>query len=56
MFKGKRSGKILSAVLESFGWAQTVSIWAVEIQLAGTVAIMVDNSGFGWGFRKGCSR
>jgi hypothetical protein len=31
-------------------------IWAEDIVEAGAVAIMVDNSGFCWAHKKGCSR
>ena len=33
-----------------------MSIWVEDIRKAGAVAIMVDNSGFVWGFSNGCSR
>jgi hypothetical protein len=54
-FKGERWGKRLT-ILEGFGAAQAMSVWVEDIRKAGAVAIMVDNSGFVWGFSNGCSR
>ena len=55
VMKGQRWDKRLS-VLKEFSAAQNMPIWAEEIKQAGAVAIMVDNFGFVWGYRKGCGR
>ena len=52
---GRKWGKRLS-VLEGFGAAQVVSIWAADIVEAGAAAIYVDNKGFVWAGRNGSSR
>ena len=52
---GETWGKRLT-ILEGFGAAQVMVIWAEEIVEAGAVAIMVDNSGFCWAHARGCSR
>ena len=52
---GRKWGRRLS-VLEGFGAAGGLPVWVEEIVEAGAVAIYVDNSGFVWSHRKGCSR
>ena len=37
------------------GAEQVVSIWAADIVEAGAAAIYVDNSGFVWASRNGCT-
>jgi len=52
---GKKWGKSLS-VLEGFGGSAGLPVWVEEIVEAGAVAVFIDNSGFVWAHRKGCSR
>ena len=52
---GRTWGRRLS-VLEGFGGSGGLPAWVEEIVEAGAVALYVDNSGFVWSHRKGCSR
>ena len=45
MLNGKTWGKRLS-ILEGFEGAQTIPVWVEDIVAAGSVGIMVDNTGF----------